>query len=83
LNPTNQINNDKIIKTISYQHPLFSTETIKAQEKIHNVQGSNGIYFSGAWMRYGFHEDGILSTKKAIKKLLSDDSLNYDLINIL
>ena len=23
LNPTNQINNDKIIKTISYQHPLF------------------------------------------------------------
>ena len=83
LNPTKQINNDKIIKTISYQHPLFSTETIKAQEKIHNVQGSNGIYFSGAWMRYGFHEDGILSTKKAIKKLLSDDSLNYDLINIL
>ena len=83
LNPTNQINNDKIIKTISYQHPLFSKETIKAQEKIHNIQGSNGIYFSGAWMRYGFHEDGILSTKKAIKKLLSDDSLNYDLINIL
>ena len=83
LNPTNQINNDKIIKTISYQHPLFSTEAIKAQEKIHNVQGSNGIYFSGAWMRYGFHEDGILSTKKAIKKLLSNDSLNYDLINIL
>ena len=83
LNPTNQINNDKIIKTISYQHPLFSTETIKAQEKIHNVQGSNGIYFSGAWMRYGFHEDGILSTKKAIKILLSNDSLNYDLINIL
>jgi len=83
LNPTNQINNDKIIKTISYQHPLFSTETIKAQEKMNNVQGSNGIYFSGAWMRYGFHEDGILSTKKAIKKLLSDDSLNYDLINIL
>ena len=47
------------------------------------VQGSNGIYFSGAWMRYGFHEDGILSTKKAIKKLLSVDSLNYDSINIL
>ncbi len=83
LNPTNKINNDKIIKTISYQHPLFSTEAIKAQEKMNNVQGSNGIYFSGAWMRYGFHEDGILSTKKAIKKLLSDDSLNYDLINIL
>ena len=83
LNPVTKINNDKIIKIITYQHPLFSTESIKAQEKMNNIQGSNGIYFSGAWMRYGFHEDGIFSTKKAIKKLLSDDSLNNNLINIL
>jgi len=83
LNPVTKINNDQIIKTISYQHPLFSTASIKAQEKMNNIQGSNGIYFSGAWMRYGFHEDGILSTKKAIKKLLSDDSSNDNLINIL
>jgi len=83
LNPVTKINNNKIIKTISYQHPLFSTESIEAQDQINNIQGSNGIYFSGAWMRYGFHEDGILSTKKVIKKLLSDDSLNNNLINIL
>jgi len=83
LNPVTKINDDKIIKTISYQHPLFSTESIKAQEKMKTIQGSNGIYFSGAWMRYGFHEDGIFSTKKAIKKLLSDNSLNHNLINIL
>jgi len=83
LNPVIKINDDKIIKTISYQHPLFSTESIKAQDMMNKIQGSNGIYFSGAWMRYGFHEDGIFSTKKAIKKLLSDDSLNNNLISIL
>ena len=83
LNPASTIKNDKIIKTIFYQHPLFSAESINAQEKLNNIQGSNGIYFSGAWMRYGFHEDGIFSTKKAIKKLLTDDSLNNNLINIL
>ena len=83
LNPVTTIKNDKIIKTISYQHPLFSTESIRAQDKMNNIQGSNGIYFSGAWMRYGFHEDGIFSTKKAIKQLLSDESLNNNLINIL
>ena len=83
LNPVTKIKDDKIIKTIIYQHPLFSTESIIAQEKMDNIQGSSGIYFSGAWMRYGFHEDGILSTKKVIKKLLSDDSLNNNLINIL
>ena len=83
LNPITKIKNDKIIKTIFYKHPLFSTESIKAQKKMENIQGSNGIYFSGAWMRYGFHEDGILSTKKAINKLLSDDKLNYNSIDIL
>jgi len=83
LNPVTKIKNDKIIKTIFYQHPLFSTESIIAQEKMDNIQGSNGIYFSGAWMRYGFHEDGIFSTKKTIKKLLSDDASNTNLIDIL
>ena len=83
LNPVTKIKDDKIIKTIIYQHPLFSTESIIAQEKMDNIQGSSGIYFSGAWMRYGFHEDGILSTKKVIKKLLSDDASNTNLIDIL
>ena len=83
LNPVTKIKNDKIIKTIFYQHPLFSTESIIAQEKMDKIQGSTGIYFSGAWMRYGFHEDGIFSTKKAIKKLLSDDASNTNLIDIL
>ncbi len=83
LNPITKIKNDKIIKTIFYQHPLFSIESIQAQKKMENIQGSNGIYFSGAWMRYGFHEDGILSTKKAINKLLSDDTLNNNSIDIL
>ena len=83
LNPFTTIKNDKIIKTIFYKHPLFSTESIKAQDRMNNIQGSNGIYFSGAWMRYGFHEDGIYSTKKVINKLLSDDLLNNNLINIL
>ncbi len=83
LNPVTKIKDDKIIKTIIYQHPLFSTESIIAQEKMDNIQGSSGIYFSGAWMRYGFHEDGIFSTKKAIKKLLSDDASNTNLIDIL
>ena len=83
LNPVSNIDNNKIIKKISYQHPIFSIETILPQREIGNIQGRQSVYFSGAWLRYGFHEDGILSTKKAIKNLLSDNSLNNNLINIL
>jgi len=83
LNPISNIDNKKIIKKISYQHPIFSTETILAQDKFKKIQGRKGIYFSGAWMRNGFHEDGILSTKKIINLLLGNESKNRNLIEVL
>jgi predicted NAD/FAD-binding protein len=83
LNPVTKINSSKIIKEIQYEHPLFSTEAILAQEKIKEVQGKQRVYFSGAWMRYGFHEDGILSSKNVIRKLLADDNRSSELIKIL
>ena len=83
LNPVSKIDNNKIIKKISYQHPIFSIETLLAQRKIGNIQGRQRVYFSGAWMRYGFHEDGILSTKTVINKLLEDDGINEGFLKVL
>ena len=31
------------------------------------IQGKNNIYFTGAWLGYGFHEDGIKSAVKVAK----------------
>ena len=83
LNPVSNIDNNKIIKRISYQHPIFSIETILAQREIGNIQGRQRVYFSGAWLRYGFHEDGILSSKSDINKLLEDDGKNKRLLRVL
>ena len=83
LNPVSNIDNNKIIKRISYQHPIFSIETILAQRKIGNIQGRQGVYFSGAWLRYGFHEDGILSSKTVINKLLEDDGMKEGFLKVL
>ena len=83
LNPVSNIDNNKIIKRISYQHPIFSIETILAQRDIVNIQGRQRVYFSGAWLRYGFHEDGILSSKTVINKLLEDDGMNEGFLKVL
>ena len=83
LNPVSNIDNNKIIKKISYQHPIFSIETILAQREIGNIQGRQSVYFSGAWLRYGFHEDGILSSKTVINKLLEDDGMNEGILRVL
>ena len=83
LNPVSNIDNNKIIKRISYQHPIFSIETILAQREIGNIQGRQRVYFSGAWLRYGFHEDGILSSKTVINKLLEDDGMHEGFLKVL
>lgn len=83
LNPVTKIDEGKIAKVIDYEHPLFTKEAVEAQEKVKSFQGREGFYFSGAWMRYGFHEDGILSAKQMVKKFLEDQKHNSDLIKIL
>lgn len=75
LNPVTRIEPEKIIKTIAYDHPLFDLKAVKAQSRIRDIQGHNGIYLAGAWLRYGFHEDGIISAKWAVNQLLKDDGL--------
>ena len=83
LNPASKIEKNKVVKEINYQHPLFSKDAIRAQREMVNIQGRQGVYFSGAWLRYGFHEDGILSSKSVINKLLKDDEKNEELLRIL
>ena len=52
---------NKIFKILEYQHPVIDQNSPKAQIKLNNIQGINNIWYSGAWTRYGFHEDGIKS----------------------
>ena len=58
---------EKIFKKISYHHPLYSKKTLQGQKLIKSIQGNNKIYFTGAHLGYGFHEDGIKSSLEVIK----------------
>ena len=69
LNPYIIPSSDLTYKKIIYEHPIFNNNTNKAQDKMALIQGQNNIYFAGAWLGYGFHEDGIKSAVKVAKLL--------------
>ncbi|KJV10200.1 hypothetical protein VZ95_06530 [Elstera litoralis] len=48
-----------------YDHPIFDRAAVEAQSRLSQLQGYRGISYAGAWMGYGFHEDGLRSGLQA------------------
>lgn len=69
LNPNTMPAAEHILDTHEFSHPVFDQAAISAQTKIDSIQGINGIWYAGAWQRYGFHEDGLASAVKVAKAL--------------
>ncbi len=69
LNPPIMPRDDRVIAAFDYTHPLFDTAAIKAQSLLHTIQGRGRVWFCGAWTRYGFHEDGLMSSIAVAKAL--------------
>lgn len=62
LNPITPIDPNKILTALSYDHPQFTEEAVSAQPKLQEeIQGKNRTWFCGAYTRYGFHEDAMMS----------------------
>ncbi len=72
LNPLRPIDSNKVIGSYDYAHPVFDLEAVAAQGRMAQLQGRNGRYFAGAWMGYGFHEDGLKAGFAAAARLLED-----------
>ena len=72
LNPTKPIDPTKIIASIDYAHPVFDLAAIDAQQHLPEIQGQQHTWFAGAWMGYGFHEDGLKAGLGVARQLLQD-----------
>lgn len=59
LNPFERPREDRVIAEFDYDHPVFDAAAIRAQEAIWSIQGRRNVWFAGAWLGYGFHEDGL------------------------
>jgi hypothetical protein len=61
LNPFQPPATEKTWTILNYAHPQYSLEAVHAQRQIAQLQGQLQTYYCGAWMGYGFHEDGFRS----------------------
>ena len=69
LNPGRQPEQSKILDSHTFSHPIFDKGAIDAQQRIDLIQGKRGLWFCGAYQRYGFHEDGLLSAVNVAKAM--------------
>lgn len=61
LNPITEPRADTIHGEYDYAHPVFDAAAMAAQQRVPSLQGEGHTWFCGAWTRYGFHEDGLMS----------------------
>jgi predicted NAD/FAD-binding protein len=71
LNPATPIDPARILGSYDYAHPVFDLPAIAAQAELPHLQGQQRTWYAGAWMRYGFHEDGFQAGLAAAQGLLT------------
>jgi uncharacterized protein len=69
LNPKKPPQPDLTFRQFSYAHPQFDVAALRAQREIGAIQNRNGVSFAGAWLGYGFHEDGLSAGLSAAARL--------------
>ena len=75
LNSTHNIDQNKIHDQITMRHPVYDLGVLNVQKDISLNNGHNKTWFSGAWMKNGFHEDGLSSGLDVARSILAKDTL--------
>ncbi len=68
LNDVEDIDPSRILRTMRYDHPLFTVAGTAAQQRHGEINGARNTWYCGAYWRYGFHEDGVASALAALRQ---------------
>ncbi|MEY8838454.1 NAD(P)/FAD-dependent oxidoreductase [Cribrihabitans sp. XS_ASV171] len=69
LNSRRRIREDLIYAETTFRHPVYDLGALNAQEEIRAFNGTANTWFCGAWMRNGFHEDGLASAIEVVERM--------------
>jgi predicted NAD/FAD-binding protein len=67
LNRGADIDPAKVLRTLTYHHPVYLPAGVAAQKRRAEISGVNRTFYCGAYWRYGFHEDGVVSAEWALE----------------
>lgn len=65
LNPWTEPDAARVLADFVFAHPLLDAAAVRAQQHIEELQGRHNIWLAGAWLGYGFHEDGLKAGLRA------------------
>jgi uncharacterized protein len=60
---------DAVYARMTYAHPILDRPALDAQQRVAALNGTRQTYFCGAHLRYGFHEDGVMSALAVVERL--------------
>jgi predicted NAD/FAD-binding protein len=68
LGESELIAGDRVLDRMVYEHPQYTPDSLKAQQRIAALS-DHRVAFAGAYLGWGFHEDGALSGVRAAASL--------------
>jgi predicted NAD/FAD-binding protein len=69
LNRSDSIDPEKVLRRVSYDHPVYTAAGVSAQARQAEVSGVRGTHYCGAYWGWGFHEDGVRSAIRACERI--------------
>ncbi|PKQ11238.1 MAG: cyclopropane-fatty-acyl-phospholipid synthase [Alphaproteobacteria bacterium HGW-Alphaproteobacteria-1] len=74
LNTTRPIREELIYDQVTLRHPVYDLAAMAAQGRVRAGNGRRRTWFCGAWLRHGFHEDGLWSGLEVAEAILARDT---------
>ena len=74
LNTTRPIREELIYDQVTLRHPVYDLGAIAAQDRVRAANGTRNTWFCGAWLRHGFHEDGLATGLEVADAILARDT---------
>jgi predicted NAD/FAD-binding protein len=67
LNDNGRINDRRVLKQMTYYHPLYTAMAVRAQQHWSAISNVDRIHYCGAYWFNGFHEDGLNSALRVAR----------------
>jgi predicted NAD/FAD-binding protein len=71
LNQAQRIAERDVIARMTYDHPVYTLDSVAARERLRGQLGARGTDYAGAYLGWGFHEDGAVSGCAAAERTLA------------